>query len=104
MKLNPPIVKFSNRYSSTNEPDEMGRWAIVAYAGRFNGTAKIGFYKRKICRWEIAWIKKLSKNKYCIHFKFPNNTETVFNTIPECKTAIKQAFTHFVKTVLAENN
>jgi hypothetical protein len=99
--MNPPIVKFTHRYSATDAPDNLGRWAIIAYAGRFK--QQFGNYRGKCCRWNIAWISKI-ENKYLIHYYFPNNAKHIFDTLPQCKIAIKQAFTHFVKTVLAENN
>jgi hypothetical protein len=39
-------IKWDSRYSSTMENDDMGRWARVAYAGKFDN---MGFKNGKIC-------------------------------------------------------
>ena len=56
MKLKKQKIQWECRYSVTNEDDKHGRWARVAYAGRFGN---LGIFKNHICRWEIGWIKKL---------------------------------------------
>ena len=58
-------VRWFPRYSSTMEDDDMGRWARVAYAGKFDN---MGFWRGKVCRWEIAWVKKLDIKGDRLHF------------------------------------
>jgi hypothetical protein len=57
-KTNKSAIEYISRYSSTDEYDDVGRWARVAY---FKGI-------------QIAWITKLEiddKTLYTVNCKFP---------------------------------
>jgi hypothetical protein len=75
------------------ENDEMGRWARVAYAGKFGN---IGFYRGKVCRWEIAWIKKVDKKFYLLYY-YPSNGKRVFDTVQDAKKEVSKTFKWFLK-------
>jgi hypothetical protein len=75
----------------------MGRWARVAYSGKFNN---IGFYKNKVCRWEIAWIKKLQTKqgmKFIISYYFPSNGKYVFDNLKDAQKEVEHCFVWFMK-------
>lgn len=90
-------VRWLPRYSSNMEDDDMGRWARVAYAGKFDN---IGFYKGKVCRWEIAWVSKLIVKGdlyFAISYKYPNNGETIFKNLEAAQKEVEQTFRWFIK-------
>jgi len=97
-------IEWTSRYSSTMENDKMGRWARVAYAGRFD---KI-FMRGKPVRWEIAWIKKLTDprtgewhNKlFVVHPSFPYNGKHTFKTLAAAKRAVNNEFNRFITSCL----
>jgi hypothetical protein len=62
------MTKFEirERYSFTDEPDEMGRWARILYYNNLT----------------IAWINRLDNSKqikYSVHCYFPSNRSDVPN-------------------------
>lgn len=88
-------VRWLPRYSDTMENDKQHRWARVAYAGRFDN---IGFYRGKVCRWEIAWIKKLQDTKkFTVIYLYPSNGKSVFDSVKEAKKEVEQTFRWFMK-------
>jgi len=101
-----PKIQWDCRYSKTMENDKQGRWARVAFAGAFNNW---GFVRGKVCRWEIAWIKKFQfeneplKLKFRIEYNFPSNGEKVCDTLPEAKKEVIKSFNWFIKMCLKEN-
>jgi|SRR5665647_321206 len=94
IKLNVAVeIKWVNRYSDTMEDDKQGRWARVAYAGRFNG---FGFYRKKVSCWDIAWVKKC-QDKFTVHTHFPIVTTGVFDTVEQAKAAVEKDFRWFIE-------
>lgn len=90
-------VRWIPRYSSTMEDDKMGRWARVAYAGKFDNN---GFYRGKVCRWEIAWIKKLEikgELKFTISYLYPSNGKHLSDNLEDAKKEVEQTFRWFMK-------
>ena len=89
-------IKWDNRYSSTLEDDNMGRWAKVAYAGRFDN---VGFLNEKVCRWQIAWISKidLGDKKFMVRYDFPNWGKTTFDTLEQAKLEVEEKFRWFIQ-------
>jgi len=86
------MIKYFNRYSSTDEPDEMGRWARTAV------------YKNI----RIAWITKIvTKDKvvFSVSCHFPTmqndtaNEHSVFFSLDEAKDFIKERWEWFLKAV-----
>lgn len=102
MKTEKPYIKilWTSRYSKTMNDDHMGRWARVAYAGRFD--TGLGIVRGKPARWEIAWIKKLNDPKtkefhgFVVHANFPYNAKVVFTTLPEAQKKVKTEFKRFI--------
>ena len=90
-------IQWDYRYSETMEDDNIGRWARVAYAGKFvNG----GFFRRKVSRWEIAWIKKLvhkGKIHFVINYYFPTNSVILFPDLEAAKKEVEKNFRWFIK-------
>lgn len=97
-------IEWTSRYSSTMKNDKMGRWARVAYAGRFD---KI-FMRSKPVRWEIAWIKKLTDPRtgewhdklFVVYPSFPYNGKHTFKTLAAAKRAINSEFNRFIKNCM----
>lgn len=90
-------IKWLPRYSSTMEDDNMGRWARVAYAGRFTS---MGFFRGKVCQWEIAWVKKIKDhNKFSIHPQYPFKGEYCHDTLEGAMKEVEQTFKHFIRNV-----
>lgn len=90
-------VRWLPRYSETMADDNMGRWARVAYAGKFNN---IGFYRGKVCRWEIAWISKIKLDnevKYLVQYKYPSNGKAVHTYLKDAQKEVEKTFQWFVK-------
>ncbi|MCA6372249.1 MAG: hypothetical protein IM631_12790 [Cytophagales bacterium] len=91
------LIKWTNRYSKTMEDDEVGRWARVAFAGK---SENFGFFRGKVCRWEIAWIKKLKtkkQNRFQVIYNYPSNGKLVFDDVESAKAEVKKTFSWFVK-------
>lgn len=90
-------VRWLPRYSSTMEDDDMGRWARVAYAGKFDN---MGFYRGKVCHWEIAWVKKLDikgELKFTINYLYPSNGKHLFDNLEDAQKEVEQTFRWFMK-------
>jgi hypothetical protein len=92
----PVEVRWDPRYSFTMEDDDMGRWARVAYAGKFDN---MGFKNGKICRYEIVWISKidLGDKKFIVTYRYPNSSKTTFKTLEEAKDEVENSFKWFIK-------
>ena len=94
IKLNVAVeIKWVNRYSSTMEDDKQGRWARVAYAGRFNG---FGFYRKKVSLWEIARVKKCM-DKFTVHSQGPTVMVGIYDTVEQAKEAAEKDFRWFIE-------
>lgn len=94
IKLNVAVeIKWENRYSDTMEDDKQGRWARIAYAGRFKSW---GFYRKKVAYWQIAWVKKC-QDKFTVHTNFPVVTVGVFDTVELAKAAVEKDFKWFIE-------
>lgn len=94
----PATVHWLPRYSETMEDDDTGRWARVAYAGKLDNI-NLGFFRGKVCRWEIAWIKKLHFNNklyFTISYKYPNNGKSMFDDLPKAKKEVEKTFRWFI--------
>lgn len=90
-------IQWLPRYSSTMESDSMGRWARVAYAGKFDN---IGCYRGKVCRWEIAWIKKIDykgNSRFTIDYLYPSNGKSLFVNLDDAKKEVEKSFRWFIK-------
>jgi hypothetical protein len=90
-------IKWSFRYSDTMDDDNKGRWARIAYAGKFSG---LGFYKNRVSVFQIAWITKLHTEKgmkFYVSYKFPSNSDCVFDDLPAAKKAVEKSFYWFLK-------
>lgn len=90
-------IQWLSRYSTTMEDDKHGRWARIAYAGKFSN---MGIFRKKICRWEIAWIKKLIHEgtlKFTVHYLYPSNGSHVFDSIEQAKKEVNKTFRWFIK-------
>jgi len=95
--VSPAVVEWLPRYSTTMEDDKVGRWARVAYAGKFENA---GFYRGKVCRWEIAWVKKLETKdglKFIANYLYPSNGQYVFNNLEDAKKEVEKSFRWFIK-------
>lgn len=95
----PKPIRWQNRYSNTMEDDKMGRWARIAYAGRFDN---MGVFRGKVCQWEIAWVKKVKhegKVVFTVDYLFPSQFESVFFSLQEAKLNVDKAFKHFIRNV-----
>ena len=89
-------VRWLPRYSETMEDDKQGRWARVAYAGKFDN---IGFYKDKVCRWEIAWVKKIDikgELKFTVSYLYPSNSKHIFDNLEDAQKEVEQSFSWFM--------
>src|SRR5690554_3438747 len=86
-------VRWFPRYSSTMDDDDMGRWARVAFAGKFNN---MGFWRGKVCRWEIAWVKKLESSKgelkFVVSYLYPSKGKHLFDNLEDAKKEVEQTF------------
>ena len=90
-------VRWLPRYSETMKNDKQGRWARVAYAGKFNN---IGFWRGKICCWEIAWVKRVDINgdlKFIINYSYPSNGKHIFDNLEDAQKEVEQTFRWFIK-------
>ena len=79
--------------------DKFGRWARVAWVGKFNA---MGFYRNKVCRWQAAWISKktIAKVKYFyVQYSFPNNGDVLFSDLIGAKKEVEKQFNWFNKMV-----
>lgn len=95
-------VRWLPRYSATMENDEAGRWARVAYAGKFYN---IGFFRGKVCRWEIAWVKKLQTKqglKFVVSYLFPSNGSTTFDDLKSAQKEVEKTFRWFMSMCAAK--
>ena len=96
-----PKIKWLPRYSDTMEDDKQGRWARIAYAGRFDGG--LPFYRGKPSRWDIAWISKFNNDgnscelKYIVTYQFPSKGKFLFKTLEEAKKEVETTFRWFMK-------
>lgn len=88
-------IEYTHRYSSTDDFDDLGRWARLAGV---NGVT-------------IAWVNKIqSKEKvvFCVTCNFPTkygacaNEHKVFETLEESKEFIKERWKWFKSNVLNE--
>ena len=89
-------VRWLPRYSETMEDDKQGRWARVAYAGKFDN---IGFYKDKVCRWEIAWVKKIDikgELKFTVSYLYPSNSKHIFDNLEDAQKEVEDSFSWFM--------
>lgn len=99
-------VKWTERYSFDDYPDERQRWARVGYAGLWN---KNGTPKNKKGQWqhfEIAWIsqvrfihsetKQMTKT-YVISYRFPNYGKLTFDNIEDAKKEVENQLNIFIK-------
>lgn len=85
-------IRYTNRYSSTDEFDDKGRWARVAYFKRI----------------QIAWISKLKvkdKEVYSVRLHFPtlgNDTATdskILYSLEEAKMWLEERWKWFTNEV-----
>jgi len=90
MKIKKVKIRWLNRYSDDMSIDRHGRWAIVAYAGKFGGGSKIF-----VNRWEIAWIRK-HNNKFIVNLLFPSQSRVLFENLEDAKKEVEKTFTHFI--------
>lgn len=99
-------VRWLPRYSSTMEDDDMGRWARVAYAGRFTKSG-FGFYRGNPCRWEIAWVRKLDKKgelKFVVSYLYPSHGGHIFDTLEDAQKEVEKNFRWFLKMCVGKIN
>lgn len=94
-------VKFTwdERYSSTMQPDDMGRWARIAYVGNF------GIKEGKITVFEVAWIKQKEHNNeilFVVSPSFPYQSKYVFKTLEEAKESVEKEFNWFINNLKYE--
>jgi hypothetical protein len=97
-------IYWENRYSQTMENDQFDRWARVAWAGKLNA---LGFWKHKVCRWQIAWIEKRvfkDEHFFFISYFFPSNGSFKTQTLDEAKIEVEKSFDWFIKMVTANSN
>jgi len=103
-KTNPIVIAWLSRYSDTMEDDKIGRWARVAYAGNFN--SGMPFYRGKVSRWEIAWVKRIKdpknegKTYYSVSPDFPFKGNHVHDTLESAQKEVETHFRWFIKMVL----
>lgn len=67
------MIKYNNRYSNDNNPDDMGRWARIAS------------YKDI----RIAWIQRIESNdiiRYSVVCHFPTMANDMANEIEICES------------------
>jgi hypothetical protein len=88
-------VKFrwDERYSSTMQPDDMGRWARIGYVG--NPKIKEGKYTL----FEVAWIKQKEHNNeilFVVSPLFPYKSKYLFNSLDDAKVEIEKEFNWFI--------
>ena len=86
-------IRWTDRYSGTDKPDDLGRWARVGYLSHKSNDA--------MKQIQIAWINKL-KGKYITYVyigsgQFSNN----FDNINEAKEYCQQAVNDFWINYLA---
>jgi len=97
-ELIPAVVTWRSRYSDSINDDKFGRWGMVAYSG----SDKV-FSKGKVCRWEIAWIKKMKNeegefmNRFTISPEFPYRGKYSFETLEEAQKEVEIYFKWFIK-------
>jgi len=102
-KTKPVIIAWLSRYSDTMEDDKQGRWARIAYSGTFNAS---GFYRNKVSRWEIAWIKRIkhptNENTflYTVNPDFPFKGSYSHETLEQAQLEVEKEFNWFIKMVL----
>jgi hypothetical protein len=101
-------VKWTERYSFDDYPDERNRWARVGYAGLFNkdGTPK---FDKKLDTWkyfEIAWISQVSfihsetkqmTKTYVVSYRFPNYGKLSFSDIDDAKKEVENQLKIFLE-------
>lgn len=92
-------IQWLPRYSSDMNDDDMGRWARVAYAGKLEG---VSFCRGKVCRWEIAWIKKCpvpktKKIKFVVNPQYPYTGKYSFDTLEDAQNEVEVTFRWFIK-------
>ncbi len=89
-KIKTPIV-WADRYSSTMENDEQGRWARVGLAGKnINNRINVDIF-------QIAWIEKYHNSDFFyIKYYYPYNGKHLFSTLEEAKTNVEVSFKHFI--------
>lgn len=57
------------------------------------------FFRRKVCRWEIAWVKKLIINgelKFTIDYLYPSNGKHLFDSLNAAKKEVDKTFKWFI--------
>lgn len=89
------LVQWTDRYSSTMENDEKGRWARVAIAGKTDSP----FHERKIAMFNIAWIKKLyikGELNFVIDYLFPSQEKFLFKRLEDAKKEVEITFEWFI--------
>lgn len=86
------MIKYTNRYSNTDLPDKMGRWARLAIYNNIR----------------IAWISRIEiKNKvvFSVSCHFPTMQNDVANehklcqSLDEAKDFVKERWEWFLQTV-----
>jgi hypothetical protein len=96
MRKNKVNFIWDSRYSFTMQPDEMGRWARIAYVG------KPGFKDIKSTQFEIAWITQKYHEKellFIIKPNFPFNGKYIAKTLEEAKQIVEEEFEWFINNV-----
>ena len=87
------MIEYKNRYSQTDKPDNLGRWARLAV------------YKNI----RIAWISRKETDKgivFLVSLNFPTmnndtaNEHKVLESIDEAKEFVKERWYWFVKEIL----
>jgi|TARA_B110000240_G_scaffold189932_1_gene230510 hypothetical protein len=86
------MIEYKNRYSQTDKPDNLGRWARLAV------------YKNI----RIAWISRIDikgKIVFTVACHFPTmqndtaNEHKVFNSLDEAKDFVKERWDWFVNAI-----
>ena len=97
--MKPIDIRWISRYSDTDKPDKNGRWARVAYAGKFEDSKMLD--TKTIDRWEIAWVKKVPQTSQVFaQYLFPSHGKNMFDTLEEAKKEVEKQFNYFIKTVI----
>lgn len=95
-------IKWDQRYSTTMEDDEQGRWARIAYSGNFK-KGKMGFVNNRVAQWQIAWIDKIiikDKLYFKVKYEFPSNRDYVFEDLEQAYKAVEESFIWFITMCL----
>jgi hypothetical protein len=96
MRKNKVDFIWDERYSFTMQPDDIGRWARIAFVG------KPGFKSIKSTQFEIAWIyQNLTKEEllFIIKPQFPFKGKYIAKTLDEAKQIVEEEFEWFINNI-----